>query len=997
MPRFVLSLLVMILLCGSVLAQSPFQNQSELANRIEFKEAFYRKMIAGAMLVSENQKKYDVAYYQLNLDLNPVTEVLSGRVVVAAEVTGNSLEYVDLNLLNNMTVSSVTGDLQTLTFTHQNNILKIILPAVLSFGEKFSLEITYSGTPGQSGLGAFGFDSYQGKPMIWSLSEPYGARNWWPCKDFPTDKADSVDINVTVPSNLVVASNGTLAKVETTGTQKTYFWQERYPITTYLVSIAAYPYKVYSDWFRYSERDSMEIQFYVFPDHYQSSFPNYAKTKKMLQAFSELYGLYPFINEKYGHAEFLWGGGMEHQTITSLGGWGESLIAHELSHMWWGDMITCDSFHHIWLNEGFARYSEALWREYNDGPVALHQNMSYYKYFGAGTIYVEDPEREDVFHTGLTYNKASWVLHMLRHVIGEEKFRELLLTYGSDARYRMGTANTEQFQKVVEDLTGKDLDAFFYQWIYQEGFPVYAYSWRARTTDSGQYRVTGGISQEQTLGPIFKMPVDLTLRSATRETTVVVEVNQALTNFAVIADFLPTEVILDKDDWILCRINEIREAQLSIISTEIDDAAGNNDHRLDPGEQAQITVELQNLGADLTNIQGTLTSNDPQVAVLSGQSAFVDADNGVFFSNATPFEVEVLNATLPHVAEFKLQTASDQGNRFTLYFYAEIGKSAILLVDDDAGANYERYFKGMAFQKQQNYNLWTVKTQGVPGDTLAAFDIVIWFTGNDSTTSLTSTEQQSLTAYLNQGGRLAISGAKIGQDLMADGSAGDSLFFFQYLRAKYLQANPGVTKLLGVGGDPVASGLTIHFDGVFSSARNQQSPGVIAPGEGAFPILSYLPARETAAVRYENPENDSRVVYFAFGLEGIAGPREDTAAILLYNTIKWLSGFTTAVDLLAENVTMPAAYRLQPNYPNPFNPETRLSFELPKNTRVSLKIFNSLGQEIRTLIAAWQPAGVHQVVWDGRNDLNQPVSSGIYFFQLQTPEFSQTQKMLLMR
>lgn len=634
MQRFLLILFILGLMT-TAFTQQPFEIQSEQIKHAEFKEKFFKKLIAGASLITPNQEKYDVNYYQLNLDLNPTTEIVDGRVIVSAKVVGDSLEFVDLNLQYNMDVSSVKMNDQDLTFTHQSNILKIDLPEPIQEGDRFSLEISYSGTPGQSGFGAFGFDSYQGQPMIWSLSEPYGARNWWPCKDFPSDKADSVDINVTVPANLTVASNGTLKKVENNGTQKTFYWQERYPITTYLVSIAAYPYRVYSDWFKYSETDSMEIQFYVFPNHYEASFENYAKTKDMLKAFSELYGLYPFIKEKYGHAEFLWGGGMEHQTITSLGGYGESLIAHELAHMWWGDMITCDSFHHIWLNEGFARYSEALWREYNFGKAALHQNMHYYKYFGPGTIYVEDPEHDNVFHTGLTYNKAAWVLHMLRHVIGEEKFRELLLTYGSAAQHRMGTATTAEFQQIVETVSGKDMHAFFQQWIYNEGFPVYAYSWRSRQTETGQFRVTGGISQEQTMGPVFQMPVDLTLRSATSETTVVINVNEKITNFSVLVNEQPEEVILDKDDWVLCEIQEISKPLLTIMETEITEQTGNQNGKLDPGETAQVTLNLQNLGADLTNIKGTLSTTDPQITVLAAESEFTDLENGLFLQTAS--------------------------------------------------------------------------------------------------------------------------------------------------------------------------------------------------------------------------------------------------------------------------------------------------------------------------------------------------------------------------
>ncbi|MBI4719680.1 MAG: M1 family metallopeptidase, partial [Chitinivibrionia bacterium] len=378
-------------------------------------------------------------------------------VTVTGEVLSETLAEVDLDLATTLTVAHVDGEgSPLLPFSHANDLLTVSLPAPLSQGEAFSLTVYYSGHPDYS-YGAFGFSSFNGLPMIWSLSEPFGARSWWPCKDVPSDKADSVDVRITVDSSLIVASNGTLLGVTDNTSTKTYHWHEGYPISTYLVSVAIHPYTTFSDWYRYSPTDSMEVQFYVFPSHYGVVQPTYALTVDMIEAFADLFGEYPFLDEKYGHAEFTWGGGMEHQTITSLGGWSEYLIAHELSHQWWGDMITCDDFHHIWLNEGFATYAEALWSEYAYGMEQYHLDMQAAEYFGAGTIYVDDTsDWNRIFHSGLSYNKGSWVLHMLRHVVGDSTFSHILKTYYADTRYQYGTATTEEFRDLCEAESGMD-------------------------------------------------------------------------------------------------------------------------------------------------------------------------------------------------------------------------------------------------------------------------------------------------------------------------------------------------------------------------------------------------------------------------------------------------------------------------------------------------------------------------------------------------------------
>ena len=515
----------------------------------------YARVSASIAAQSANQTDYDVTFYDIALLIDPVGQTVTGTVTMRAEVVSLSLATAEVDLLDNMTVTAVFNASGALAYTHSADRVTVTLDRMYTNGETFEVSIQYTGTPSAS-AGAFGFNTVAGQHMIWSLSEPFGARSWWPCKDVPSDKADSVDIAITVPTGLIVASNGNLAAVVPDTTHVTYQWEERYPIATYLVSVAIHPYTTFSHWYHPSPSDSMEVQYYVFPGNYDAVQPTYALTVPMIESFASLFGEYPFLDEKYGHAEFTWGGGMEHQTITSMGGWSEYLIAHELAHQWWGDMVTCDDFHHIWLNEGFATYSEALWSEYQYGQERYHMDMSAAKYFGAGTIYVPDTsDWNRIFHGGLSYNKGSWVLHMLRHVVGDATFSSILQTYYSDVNHQYGTATTEEFRDLCEAVSGMELDWFFQQWIYEEYYPEYSFQWSASPA-GGSWDVALTIDQDQT-NYIFRMPVDIEIQSATGDTTTVAVWDSLATqSFVINVPFEPSVLLLDPDQWILRTIFE---------------------------------------------------------------------------------------------------------------------------------------------------------------------------------------------------------------------------------------------------------------------------------------------------------------------------------------------------------------------------------------------------------------------------------------------------------
>jgi hypothetical protein len=503
---------------------------------------------AAATASTINQLAYDVNWYDLDLTFTPATSTVSGTVRMKATVVGGPISTVDLDLYSNMIVDGVTAAGLPGTSSRVGDVLTLNLDRAYADGEVVDVTVTYHGVP-SAAAGYFGFQTYFARQLIWSLSEAYGARSWWPCKDAPEDKADSVDVHFTCPAGLTTVSNGTLVSTVNHGATVTANWHERYPITTYLVFIASYPYTIVKDWYRPSATDSLPLVFNIVPEHVATAAAVDAKVKTMIAAFASRMGEYPFMGEKYGHAEFAWGGGMEHQTTTCLGTYNESVVAHELMHQWWGDLVTCWDFHHIWLNEGFATYGEALWQESQGGAAAYQADMNATAYLGAGTIYVPNAADEArVFDSNLSYNKGSWVLHMLRHVLGDATFFQSLREFRAQWGYR--SASTENFRDVCEAVSGRDLHDFFNQWIYGEYYPIYRAGWSSAPAAGGGYDVTLTLDQVQAW-QLFHMPVDVTVTAGATETTFVVDDSQASQAFVLHVAEAPTMVRIDKDGWIL--------------------------------------------------------------------------------------------------------------------------------------------------------------------------------------------------------------------------------------------------------------------------------------------------------------------------------------------------------------------------------------------------------------------------------------------------------------
>ena len=553
-------LYTLLLIPGLLLAQDQQIPQNYHQELARFKaQALEQSQEMHKAEIPTEYGSYDVQYYALDLTFNNETEIVSGTVEMRAKSL-SAQAGISLDLYNNMTVDSIYG--RPDSYTHINNTVTCQFDSALENGEIFSIFITYHGSPQVAGFQGLTFDNHSQGPIISSLSEPYFARTWWPCKDVQADKADSVDIHLTVDNTLTPVSNGTLVGItpSVNGSPHTYHWKVNYPITTYLVSVAISNYEHFTETYYTAGGDSMLLDYYVYPQEFSNSYVmnNIDETTQMLEVFAQLFGEYPFLQEKYGMASFSWGGAMEHQTISSMGSYNRMIIAHELAHQWWGNMVTTKDWNNIWLNEGFASYSEALYLEEVSGRSTYHSYMANMAYRGSGTVYVQDTTNVwRIFSGALSYDKGAYVLHMLRHVVGDTDFFNGLLAY-RDQHY-MGVATTEDFQAVMEEESGIDLEAFFYQWIYSEGHPNYDYClWAEDAGDSTEVNVCVHQTQQAPYLEVYEMPIDIQLTdSLGNDTTLVVQNNQREQLFTFLFDWQPSEVALDPDNWILKTANQV--------------------------------------------------------------------------------------------------------------------------------------------------------------------------------------------------------------------------------------------------------------------------------------------------------------------------------------------------------------------------------------------------------------------------------------------------------
>ena len=511
----------------------------------------------------------DIHYYHLNLSLPMNVNTLSGTVRIEGTVVGSTMSTLVLDLQNTLTVTAVKlSDGTPCSFTHPGAVLNITLPTPVAPGGDVKVDVTYNGSPQQGGFGYYVFGTRAGKNFVWSLSEPYGAREWWPCKDHPSDKADSVRVTVTCPSQYRCGSQGLLVSETTNGGNKTYDWVSHYPISNYLVSIAVSDYNRAT--FNYVRPAPLATQYgpltmlvdnLMYNDGSSALPSGWSQSGDMISVFEDWFGPYPFANEKYGHSECTFGGGMEHQTMTSLNGSSISLVSHELGHQWFGDSVTNKQWKHIWLHEGFATYAALLYFQQRaalyPGTYESQLASTYADARNAlGTIVLQDTTSvSDMFAQSRIYSKGSMVLYMLRWIVGDTNFRSILKSYIADPALKYNVATTSDLKRVVESVTGTNWDTFFSQWLEDgTGYPTYTVCslW---LPDPNGWRVQVTLHQTQQTPAsnvnVFVMPVPIVIHTSGGDVNELVTNNERDQTFTFFTADQPSSVDIDPDKHIL--------------------------------------------------------------------------------------------------------------------------------------------------------------------------------------------------------------------------------------------------------------------------------------------------------------------------------------------------------------------------------------------------------------------------------------------------------------
>jgi aminopeptidase N len=520
--------------------------------------------------VAATSDRYDVQTCKLDLDFDVTGRTLDGSVRIAFRSVVSDLSSLVLDFRSSVDphfgVDSVLAGVGgRLAFAQGGDTLAIALAAPLASGQQDSVRVYYHGTPGNVFQNGLPFLTHHpgmagAGPVIANMSEPQYAHYWWPCKDRPDDKFLST-VRMVVPDTLIAVSNGVLVRNDVLpGGRTGWVWVSPSPIASYLVSVAISNYAHFTPAVPCVTAASgpIDIEHWVFKPDEAKARVDFGHTCDMIDYLETLFGPYPFADQKYGHAEFLWGGAMEHQTVTSYGNVFftgqniyDTIVLHELSHQWFGDSVGPRGWKDVWLNEGFATFCEALWAEHNGGGAAyrefLNHGRSAFDWTDQSTVYDPVP----IFPGRVIYDKGAWILAMLRQRMGDTPFFALLHDWATGGGRPYGTVITEEFMALAGSYAGEDLHPFFLPWLTTNAVP------RLRTQQEigdGPYgsATRVGLVLGQTQSPLFDnvYPVRVTY-GAGRDTTFLAHLAQREQTFTFDLPAAVQSVALDPDRTII--------------------------------------------------------------------------------------------------------------------------------------------------------------------------------------------------------------------------------------------------------------------------------------------------------------------------------------------------------------------------------------------------------------------------------------------------------------
>lgn len=579
---------LLTILGATLISCTLFAQKENISHCIKRDGGQQQMMRSNSLTVAQiaETEKYDVHYYALDITMDNLSTDVAGTGEIHGEARV-TLDSVLFELFPSLVISEIRLNGTPTPFSVNSSAVKV--PVNLTVGQPFILEIDYAGTPptaatnplGGSGMTNASSPSW-GNQVTWSLSESFAAYEWWPCKQSLTDKADSSKVKITVPNNCMAGSNGTLDTIVDlmNGTSR-YEWVNHHPIDYYLISVSVAEYVEYNTYAHpVGCPDSVLVQNYVYNN--PGTLPNFQAdidaTGSYIELFAELYGPYPFQDEKYGHCMAPIGGGMEHQTMTTLGFFEKGLISHELGHQWWGDNVTCASWTDIWINEGFASYSEYLMKEnMYPGQATSFMNDAHnsVKSQPGGSTWVLDSLNEGAIFSGrLVYDKGAAIIHTFRYIMDDDSvFFQTLKDF--QVAFADSTAKGVDMRDAMTSASGIDYTNAFNEWYFGEGYPTYSARWNVAGNDL-HLKVTHTTSSST---PLFTNPIDLRLtRSGANDTVIRVPINAntmeyvipGMGNVLTVAEIDPANWVINKvgsliyDANYFASVEEIEQASLVI-------------------------------------------------------------------------------------------------------------------------------------------------------------------------------------------------------------------------------------------------------------------------------------------------------------------------------------------------------------------------------------------------------------------------------------------------
>ena len=904
---------------------------------------------------------YDTRGMTIEIALDFENETFEAVCTLDIESLVDSLESFSFDYDHSYAIHSIEQNGVNLWSTTWPDVIIATLNEPAQAGETFTIEVEYHSFLDDRLSDGLKFEYHAGTPVAFTMCSPFGARKWIPCNDTPADKIDTVDLFITYPSEYLSAANGLLQETIDNGDgTKTDHWHESHPITSYLISFAVTNYQVSSFNFVW-EGQTMPVDNYVYPEHFDSAVELFNQCGEMLTFYSSIYGEYPFLDEKYGHAVCtdLGAQAMEHQTCTSFRAGYMSdeaapyTVAHELSHQWGGDCLSIEGWYDVWLKEGFATYSEALWAEHLYGTEGL---LQYMEDLDSGsdldpTLY-RDPfgSSNDIFDWTI-YAKGAWTMHMLRGVIGDEAFFDSLYGILNDPDFRYGNYNTNQFRDYAEEVSGMELDWFFECWYLNEGRPRYEYAVMTSLSWFPELQFPLFIIRsEGTSGDEFTMQVPFDYGSVSGSYLVEPGFNYYQTH---LPDF-GWDIEWDPDGYVLDGgfteklpvLGEVprRDGKVGLVWEPY----------FDQNIDGYLIYRSENDSAFVR------ITDDP----VQGTS-YLDED----LNPESQYAYKIQAAHMPWVSRYS-NTIVTQPVDYSF-------DTGILVVDNSMNYNtgalptdeeMDAFYDDILLHYP--HHDWDVSEQGMPPlSEMGKYSTIIWHADDIQQLPLVD-DMYRLRNYVLAGGNLLISQCK--KTSTVQPATLDDFFGIESVN---FSNSPDFAGAIDSGAfmdipiDPDRLPLPNWTDGLGFVSRYSVDT------DKADVIYTYDSVSDDP--EWENEPCGIRLRDFDLVLLGfpLYFMMADEARAFMDYLMDDFGELQPAVD----EQSAPVCGVEVSLYPNPFNPDLNIRLMLDRPGRTEIRIYNVRGEMVRSFEPEMLDAGIHNRTWDGTNSRGTPVSSGIYF------------------